>query len=242
MVATKAVVFFLVFFIAVQGEIVSISIDEFYTLTTTGQVDLVIDVRTDMEWTGGHVENATLVANLATILDETPMEQMDATLEDLGILRCRNCPLIVYCRSGARATRALRLLNTKAGFTGPLYNGMGLNQWSAAGFPLNWGPTIDAPCMKTAEGDTEDSFCSRSSGADNAATEAPAPAPADTTPSEPSTVALPERKEQTTAKCGSLSQESGLGGSAAQAKDCSRLSANEGGGRRRRRQRGLRGL
>ena len=169
--------------------------------------------------------NATLVDSLADVLDRTPVgEEMDPTLQQLGLYSCRNCPTIVYCRTGARALRALRLLDTKAGFTGPLYNGQGTTQWTASGYSLDWGPSTTPPCAKT----TDDSFCPRNSvpGGGGDGTGSPTPPPQ-----------VNQRKQQDEPKCGSLARTQGLGGAAGQAKDCSRNG--DGGRRRRRRLRGM---
>lgn len=99
----------------------------------------VVDVRTFNEWQNvGHIENATLVENLAT----------SGTSPD-PIFGCEECTLAVYCRSGARATGAIRRLQQEFGFTGTIYNAGGTNDWVGAGFPLVAGTATDSitpPC------------------------------------------------------------------------------------------------
>lgn len=103
---------------------------EFYEMATSGEVNAVVDVRTFSEWETGHVENATLIENLQ---DAGTPEEVAALASDLN--GCRNCPIVVYCRSGARAAAAILKL-ASAGFNGPLYNGLGVSQWSDQGLPL----------------------------------------------------------------------------------------------------------
>jgi len=71
---------------------------------------LLIDVRTNGEFSSGHIEGARNV----------PVGELGSRLDKLP----RKKPVVVYCRSGARSARAARMLE-KAGFTvhdlGPLH-------------------------------------------------------------------------------------------------------------------------
>ena len=216
----------------IHADIISLTSDEFYTMATTGQVDLMIDVRTQEEWDTGHIENATFIDSLQTILRNTPLDAMDETLADLGLLGCQNCRTVVYCRSGSRASVALELLQTKAGFQGPLYNGQGASQWRNAGYDLIKTPSATGECMKA----LEDPFCPRSSAGDGTIADTPTSAPSlsETTlaPDQP----VIKKEAPAEAKCGSIANQLGVGGAAAQAKDCSR---NGNGRQRRMRLRGL---
>lgn len=130
---------------------VQLTSEEFYAMATADPVpfNLMIDVRTESEWNTGHIENATLLAGLQNQLNGSP-EEAQATLEALGIWNCRSCAVVVYCRSGARAGAALTALE-QAGFTGTLYNGLGVSQWAAAGYDLvTTASKQDWPCMATA--------------------------------------------------------------------------------------------
>ena len=131
---------------------VQLTSEEFYAMATANPVpfNLMIDVRTQSEWNTGHIENATLLAGLQNQLgDGTNQEEVQATLEALGIWNCRSCAVVVYCRSGARAGAALTALE-QAGFTGTLYNGLGVSQWAAAGYDLvTTSSKQDWPCMTT---------------------------------------------------------------------------------------------
>jgi len=97
--------------------------------TETKWFDAVIDVRGQDEWDQGHIPNATLVESLAS---QGTDNEVTTTADVAG---CEYCNLVVYCRSGARASQALNHL-LAAGFKGNLYNGLGVSQWKAEGYPL----------------------------------------------------------------------------------------------------------
>lgn len=130
----------------VQAQSVSeLTSQEFYDMKTTGQFALILDVRSESEWTEGHIENATLVADFNTLMSNSPDKV--ATLQELNIWNCRSCQVAVYCRSGARARTALNHL-VSAGFDGNLYNGLGVSQWTDAGYELVTDDSNqDWPCM-----------------------------------------------------------------------------------------------
>jgi rhodanese-related sulfurtransferase len=121
------------------SSIVNLTSQEFYNLKDS--VDAVIDVRGQSEWDSGHIEGAMLVEALASYGD---IENQVTTPMDLA--GCEYCDIIVYCRSGNRASVALRILQI-AGFQGRLYNGQGVSQWTAANYTLvNDTSSIPAPC------------------------------------------------------------------------------------------------
>ncbi|CAB9496923.1 RHOD [Seminavis robusta] len=129
-----------------SAEIIDLTSQEFYEMATTGQVDLMIDVRTQAEWNTGHIENATLMDALALQLAQN-LRTAEDVLRNFSLWECRFCRVVVYCRSGARASNALQLLEL-AGFEGPLYNGQGVSQWTAAGYELVTTPSVeDRYCM-----------------------------------------------------------------------------------------------
>lgn len=140
-----------------NAQVIQLTVDEFYDLSTTGQLDLVIDVRTEREWNEGHIENATFVVSLQNTLATTTDYQ--ATLQELGLWGCRECRVAVYCQSGRRAGVALDHL-VKAGFNGPLYNGLGVGQWQNAGYELVVDePSVERPCMSTSAVSRQAAFC-----------------------------------------------------------------------------------
>ena len=108
--------------------------DAFSAGMEQGEYDAVIDVRTLEEWNEGHIANATLIENLAS----------DGTADD--IVGCKACTIAVYCRSGRRAGEAIVRLQTEYGFTGTLYNALGVSQWTEAGYPLVADDSTTPPC------------------------------------------------------------------------------------------------
>ena len=76
---------------------------------------LLLDVRSLHEYASGHIEGAINI----------PVSNITQQVSKLGDLRT---PVIVYCRSGARSTRAQSTLRAQ-GFT-QVYNLGGMRQWS----------------------------------------------------------------------------------------------------------------
>jgi len=105
-----------------------------------GQYSAIVDVRTQSEWDSGHIEGATLVENLATFGSSS--HQGGSPLDLAG---CESCSIVVYCRSGARASDAIQVLIAN-GFTGKLFNGQGTSQWTGAGYDLVQSPSVVPPC------------------------------------------------------------------------------------------------
>ena len=118
-----------------RPDVVQLTSEEFYQGIQDGIFTAVVDVRTLSEWEDGHIENATLVENLASTGSIDPL------------LGCESCDLGIYCRSGARAGQAISRLKA-AGFQGTLYNGLGTRGWVAAGYPLVTGDSMDAACTE----------------------------------------------------------------------------------------------
>jgi phage shock protein E len=142
------------------AQAVDLTAQEFYQAIQDGIFTAIVDVRTMSEWNDGHIENATLVENLASTGPIDPL------------LGCESCALGIYCRSGARAGDAITRL-IAAGFQGTLYNGQGTNNWVAAGHPLVTGDSVDAPCAGEAtfcgDGDEESSSTDEENEKDNGA-------------------------------------------------------------------------
>jgi rhodanese-related sulfurtransferase len=82
---------------------------EYMMLEENGELDKynIIDVRTEMEYNEGHLQNSTLIPDMEIQSVE------DAKLID------DSKPVIVYCRSGNRSFRVSNILNN-AGFN--VYN------------------------------------------------------------------------------------------------------------------------
>lgn len=84
----------------------------------------LLDVRTQEEWDGGHLEGAKKV----TVTEDGFLEKAKATLDP-------EKPVLVYCRSGSRSEKAAKILRD-AGFS-PVYEMQGgIVAWEKAGKPL----------------------------------------------------------------------------------------------------------
>lgn len=83
----------------------------------------VLDVRTPGEFAEGHLAGAVLL----------PVQQLQGRLGELAAHRDE--PVFVYCHSGNRSTVAAKLL-VDAGFTNVTNLRKGINDWKAAGLPL----------------------------------------------------------------------------------------------------------
>ncbi len=84
---------------------------------------LLLDVREDSEFSGGHIINARHI----------PLAHLEARMDELEPAREKH--VMVYCRSGARAARAASIL-TKKGFSRVSKLDGGVMAWQNAGLPL----------------------------------------------------------------------------------------------------------
>jgi len=84
---------------------------------------LILDVRTDREFNGGHIKDAILI----------PVQVMQGRFGELEEYKDR--PIFVYCRSGNRSTVASRMLIGQ-GFTQVTNLRHGVNDWNRSGFEL----------------------------------------------------------------------------------------------------------
>ncbi len=83
---------------------------------------LVLDVRTEREFNGGHLAGAQLV----------PVQVFGGRMPELQHHRDR--PVLVYCRTGNRSTVAAKLL-VDAGFTNVVNLRRGIVEWEREGLP-----------------------------------------------------------------------------------------------------------
>lgn len=136
---------------ALPSPVTQLNAAQFYEMlydNTTKWFDAIVDVRRQDEWDAGHIENATFMENLA--LAGTANE-VTAPADLIG---CEYCNMVVYCRSGARASQALNHLKA-AGFKGRLYNGLGVAQWEDAGYNLVNTASRDEACDTVVHDDEE---------------------------------------------------------------------------------------
>jgi rhodanese-related sulfurtransferase len=100
-----------------------VSADQAYQLYQQGA--LVLDVRSQQEWTQSHIPNAVLI----------PLEELPQRLDQLP----HNRQIIVVCRTGVRS-RTGRDILLQAGFENVTCLYGGITAWQAAGFPTVSGP------------------------------------------------------------------------------------------------------
>lgn len=84
----------------------------------------MLDVREPDEWQQIRIPGATLI----------PLGELPQRLSELP----KDQEIVVYCRSGNRSKTGAEILAT-AGFSGVTSMAGGVNQWSAAGLPVESG-------------------------------------------------------------------------------------------------------
>ncbi len=84
---------------------------------------VIIDVRTPGEYGAGHIENASDI-NFYSDSFRDDLEKLDRTRIYL-----------IYCRSGSRSARAMRLME-RLGFVSVYNIKGGINSWAASGLPM----------------------------------------------------------------------------------------------------------
>jgi len=94
-----------------------ISQEEFLAMDETARV--LLDVRTVEEYTAGHIPTSINV----------PVDEIESKLNSLSGFKDK--PIVVYCRSGRRAGKAMSILQEK-GFTNLLHLEGDMNGWQAA--------------------------------------------------------------------------------------------------------------
>jgi rhodanese-related sulfurtransferase len=78
------------------GIVSSINGADAHALVAAGAT--LLDVRTSMEWDGGHLEGAVLI----------PVGELQARMAEVP----RDHPVVVYCASGSRSARAASMLSS----------------------------------------------------------------------------------------------------------------------------------
>ena len=96
-----------------------IDVDKAFQLREEGI--FLLDVRTPAEWTEGHIPGAFLI----------PLDELPARLSELP----EDQDILIYCRSGNRSAQALSILQN-AGFSTVYSMTGGINDWVAAGYPV----------------------------------------------------------------------------------------------------------
>lgn len=89
----------------------------------TKQTILFIDCRENHEWKDAHISGATLL----------PLSELEATYEN--ILKDKNAPIFIQCRSGVRSMKACMFLLSK-GYSDLTNVDGGIMSWIQAGYPV----------------------------------------------------------------------------------------------------------
>ena len=98
--------------------------DDLLGRLSSAQPPVLLDVRTAVEFSGGHIAGAINI----------PHEQLPARASELDAHRERD--IIIYCRSGVRAGHAARALQ-KSGFVRLALLSGHIQSWQAAGRPVH---------------------------------------------------------------------------------------------------------
>ena len=83
-------------------------------LWAEGKSSMIIDVRTQSEWDSGHLNKAI----------HLPLDAFESGIE--GLVKDKNATVYLYCRSGNRSGKALKIMQ-KLGYTNAV-NAGGMNE------------------------------------------------------------------------------------------------------------------
>ena len=120
-------IFFVVFLCSCSNQSTSQSIQNvdpvLFEINSNKDNSIIIDVRTREEFVSGHINDATNIDYYSSDFKE----KLDLVKKDV--------PLLVYCRSGGRSSRAANIMQS-LGFT-EVYNlSGGIGAWKDSGFDV----------------------------------------------------------------------------------------------------------
>lgn len=101
---------------------VNLTTEESYKLLNDTTV-AVLDVRTAAEYESGHISGALLI----------PLQELQSRISEIGHLKTKK--LMVYCRTGNRSQKALRILEQN-GFTKLFHLEKGITAWIRDGYKV----------------------------------------------------------------------------------------------------------
>ena len=104
-----------------QGEYGDVSVGDAKELIEGNPSLVILDVRTNEEYTNGHIEGAINI----------PIDELEERLDELN----DNDELLVYCRTGNRSRTAIEILNEN-GFKKVYHMNEGITTWIASGYPI----------------------------------------------------------------------------------------------------------
>jgi rhodanese-related sulfurtransferase len=101
-------------------EVIPLSVKEAYEMISGSGDYIILDVRSQREYSEGHIEGAILI----------PVGELEGRMDELP----KGKPIIVYCKVGGRSASASDIL-VKNGFA-PVYNMEGgIMEWINEGYP-----------------------------------------------------------------------------------------------------------
>ncbi|MCW4011695.1 MAG: rhodanese-like domain-containing protein [Candidatus Bathyarchaeota archaeon] len=98
-----------------------VSIDTAIDLMEDKPKLVILDVRTPVEYSEGHIENAVNI----------PVDALETRLNELN----KDDEILVYCRTGNRSSTAIEILD-EAGFTKLYHMHEGISVWIDQGHPV----------------------------------------------------------------------------------------------------------
>jgi rhodanese-related sulfurtransferase len=105
----------------VKNEVQNVSVDDVSTMLKDKNKYFLLDVRTQEEHNSGFIENSALI----------PVTELEGRLPEIP----SDKPIIVYCASGNRSSKAAQIL-VKNNFK-PVYDMLGgITEWGKKGYPL----------------------------------------------------------------------------------------------------------
>ena len=100
-----------------------VSIEQAMFLIESKPFLVILDVRTQEEYDGGHIEGALLIS----------IDELENRLDELS----NKDELLVYCRTGNRSSNAMNILRAN-GFVMLYHMEDGITGWIKAGYPTIW--------------------------------------------------------------------------------------------------------
>jgi rhodanese-related sulfurtransferase len=98
-----------------------ISVEEVLDIITGGEDYIILDVRTPEEFNQGHLEGVVHI----------PVDELEGRLDELS----KDKPIIAYCKSGGRSSKAAGLL-IENGFTQVYNMSGGITEWMGKNYPV----------------------------------------------------------------------------------------------------------
>lgn len=99
-----------------DNKVKSVTTEEAHELLSSKNNLVILDVRTEGEYKGGHIKGAILM----------PSTELDLNIEQ--ITKFKDNPVLVYCRTGRRSADAINILS-KYGFKNIYHMYQGISAW-----------------------------------------------------------------------------------------------------------------